>query len=269
MKAVWLSLISSHLKKPWHAIGIAILITVGCAGPAVTIHYDDGAQVELISSKGTRVVVDLAWLDHLTAPMTKSDILLATHDSMDHLNRAFAPLFKGRKLLMAEGELSAADVHVLGIRSETKVVYLGAGHEKPIGYRGTMENFIYIIEMDGVRIAHFGDINQPEFTADQIAKIGNIDVAVMAFDVAWHEVNAQNKVGFKLMQQIRPSIIIPTHFSIEAAEYAKTLWPCFYASGKTIHLRKASKIPRKTSLLMMGDSNSSYAEIIHAAQWKD
>jgi L-ascorbate metabolism protein UlaG (beta-lactamase superfamily) len=256
-------------KRAYLAIVIVILMEIGCAGPAVTIHYDDNAQVELISSQGTRVVVDLAWLDHLTSPMTELDILLTTHDSMDHFNRAFAPVFKGKKMQMTDGELSVKDVHILGIKSETKVVYLGAGHEKPLGYRGMMDNFIYIIDMDGIRIAHFGDINQPEFNSEQLAKIGKVDVAIMPFDVAWHEINVQNKIGFRLMQQIQPSLIIPTHFSVEAAEYAKTLWPCFYLDNKTIHVRKGSRVLRKTSLLMMGSSNSSYAEIIQAAKWRN
>ena len=258
----------SCIKKTWHALAIVILLTVGCARPYVTIHYDVNAQVELISSKGTRVVVDLVFLDRLTAPMTESDILLVTHDHIDHFEKAFTPNFKGKKLLMTEGELSVQDVHILGIKSETRVTYISAGHKKPPGYRKMMDNFIYIIEMDGVRIAHFGDINQQEFTADQIAKIGRVDVAIMPFDWPLHELNVQNKVGFQLMQQLPPLIIIPTHFSIEAAEYAKTLWPCFYTDKKTIHVKKGKK-HSKTSLLMMGYSNSSYAEIIHATTWRD
>ena len=257
------------LKRVCYIVVSVILSAIGCSRPEVTITYDGSAQVELVSSKGTRVVVDLSMLDMLTTRMTESDILLTTHDHTDHFLANYSAVFKGTKMEMREGELSINDVYIRGIKSESEWLNTGSGHAVPFGATGRMDNYIYIIDMDGVRIAHFGDIVQPNFTADQLSKIGKVDVAIMLFDCIWHKVDLKNKIGFQLMKEIRPSIIIPTHFSIAAAEYAKTLWPCYYTEKKTIQIRKGRHVPRKTCLLLLGYSNTSYAELINAAEWKN
>jgi len=257
------------LKRVCYVVVSVILSAIGCSRPEVNITYDGSAQVELVSSKGTRVVVDLSMLDKLTTRMTESDILLTTHDHADHRLVNFSTVFKGTAIEMSEGEWSIKDVYIRGIRSESEWLNTGSGHAVPTGATGTMDNYIYIIDMDGVRIAHFGDIVQAKFTADQLSKIGKVDVAIMLFDCIWHRIDLQNKIGFHLMQEIRPSIIIPTHFSIAAAEYAKTLWPCYYTESNTIQIRKGKRIPRKTCLLLMGYLNTSYAELIQAAEWKN
>ena len=74
----------------------------GCAGsPAaqgapVALHYEEGAQVELIDSNGARVMFDVVNPGELTGEPAEKDILLVTHGHSDHLNRGFVDAFPGK-----------------------------------------------------------------------------------------------------------------------------------------------------------------------------
>jgi len=55
------------------------------AAPAVTLYFEGNGQVELISSKGTRVLIDIMDPSSLSSPATKNDTLLTTHMHPDHV----------------------------------------------------------------------------------------------------------------------------------------------------------------------------------------
>ena len=90
----------------------------------------------------------------------------------------------------------------------------------------------------------------------------------MQFDNSYSEMNIQNKNGFKLMGELQPSLVIPTHFSIDAAEYVKTIWPCYYTKTKMIKISKKDISKKGIRLLFMTSVNQSYAEISKATKWK-
>jgi len=250
-------------------IVLAIITASSCTKPAVTVHYEGNAQVELISSKGQRVLIDVYDPDKLSSPATESDILLTTHDHRDHFLSMYSAVFKGKKLEMAEGEMKIDEIKIQGVYSTSLLLYMHGPNKKLIGTTAEIDNYFFIIDFDGLRIIHFGDINQEKYTAEQLSKIGKVDLAIMQFDVPWHQINMQNKNGFKLMKEIRPSLIIPTHFSIEAAEYAMTLWPCLYTEKKTIKIYKKSRTSKDTRLLFMTSLQQGYAEIAKAVEWKE
>lgn len=56
-------------------------------------------------------------------------------------------------------------------------------------------NTIFVVETAGLRIAHFGDLGQTEFTAEQLAALGRIDVAFMQFENSLFPSSALPKAG--------------------------------------------------------------------------
>lgn len=70
-------------------------------------------------------------------------------------------------------------------------------------------NVIYVFEVDGIRIAHMGDIGQDHLTIKQIEDLGNIDIAFMQFSNPFSEMIASER-GFTLIEELKPQIIIPT-----------------------------------------------------------
>ena len=72
-------------------------------------------QVELISARGTRVLIDVHDPEALSSPRTKKDVLLTTHNHGDHRNLDFVKSFPGQQLDVKIGEIKMEDVMIRGI----------------------------------------------------------------------------------------------------------------------------------------------------------
>jgi hypothetical protein len=219
--------------------------------PAVTIYYEDNAQVELISPQGTRVLVDVYKPTALSSPATKNDVLLTTHKHQDHVNASFYTSFPGQQLMTKVGEIKLADVAILGIAS----AHNAADELKPEG--GT--NYIYVVDMGGLRIAHFGDIGQEALTAEQLKALGKVDIAITQFANSYSAMDASNKKGFRLMEQVQPQLIIPTHNNMDAAKYAVTQWSGLYWDQPAVTISRAN-LSDKTQILFMGSLATTYGQ---------
>jgi L-ascorbate metabolism protein UlaG (beta-lactamase superfamily) len=221
------------------------------------IYYEENAQVELIGPDGTRVLIDVYNPSALSSPATDRDILLTTHSHGDHVNAEFQGSFPGRQLFIQSGSIDLVDSAIRGIPS---------GHNasdsfKPEG--GT--NYIYLIELGGLRIAHFGDIGQDALTADQLAALGKVDVAITQFNNSYSNMNVENRKGFNLMDQLKPRLIIPTHNSLDAAKIAAAKWPALYASQRFVSIGR-SDLTEETRILFLGTVAQSYAILVGAKQ---
>ena len=224
--------------------------------PALTLYYEEGAHVELVSSGGTRVLIDVYDPKALSSPATEKDILLTTHEHSDHLNAEFLAAFKGQQLYVKAGSLQSGDVTIQGV---------AASHNAdlpPFKAEGGSD-YIFIVDLDGLRLAHFGDIGQEALTAEQLAALGQVDIAVMQFSNSYSNMSADNKKGFNLMSQVKPRLIIPTHNDLNAAKYAMTLWPCLYTDKHAVKIRRDT-LTDETRILFIGDLGQSLAKITHA-----
>jgi hypothetical protein len=77
-----------------------------------------------------------------------------------------------------------------------------------------------------------------------------------------------NLKGFKLMAQVKPRLIIPTHNSLDASKEAVAEWAGLAALQPRIHLH-AADLPEKTSILFIGSLAPSYQKIYNlpAVDW--
>lgn len=209
----------------------------------VTLYYDEVAQVELIAPGGTRVLIDVLNPSRLSSPPTEKDILLTTHTHDDHLYPGLEKTFPGQQLFVKAGEIQLPEVTLRGIP---------AAHSDgdPLLPEGGSD-YIFIVDMGGLRIAHFGDIGQLALTEEQMKALGQVDVAITQFDNSFSQMDVTNKKGFALMQQLQPRLILQTHSSLAAMRYAASLWPLLYSDQPYVTLTAAS-LPQKTSLLLMG-----------------
>lgn len=255
---------------------LIVLLLAACATPAetptleptlapkpaaVTIYYEENAQVELVSSEGKRVLIDVFDPSALTSPATAEDILLTTHGHQDHVNADFLDAFPGQQLYVREGEITLPDVAIKGIAS----AHNAFGTPQPEGG----SNYIFVVDMDGLRIAHFGDIGQDELTQEQLDALGEVDVAIMQLVNSYSQMDVVNKKGFNLMAQVKPKLIIPTHGggNMEAIEYAMELWQASVVSegGATIGRPDLSGEPQ---LLLTGQMAPSFQKIYDLPEWQ-
>lgn len=135
----------------------------------------------------------------LKMPVLEADIVLSTHDHEDHNN---VKAVKGTPFVITgPGEYEIKDVSVRGIPS--------FHDEKEGKERG--KNTIYVIEAEGMRLCHLGDLGQGELTEDQVSRIGNVDILLIPVGGVY---TIGAKAAAKIVSQIEPRIVIPMHYML-------------------------------------------------------
>jgi len=219
----------------------------------VTIVYEEGSQFELWSPGGQRVLVDIAHPDRLTSPPTASDVLLTTHFHQDHYTKEFIAVFPGKALTVEEGTLSAGDVTIRSI---------AAAHNEglPIESKGGSD-YIFAIDVGGIRVAVFGDLGQEALTPDQVEALGTVDVAISQLENSMSDVTAANRKAIAQMNQVHPAILIPTHIDVvAAAKMAGAEWATA-STGSWVTIAR-DRLPSATTVLFMGDLAAAYRTIL-------
>jgi len=219
---------------------------------AISLYYEQNAQVELINPYGLRVLIDINDPSALSNPPTIKDVLLTTHNHGDHRRLDFINSFPGKQLDVKTGEIELKDIAIFGIAS---------AHNEGDAFRsegGT--NYIFLIEMAGLRIAHFGDIGQIALTDRQIDVLGRLDIVIMPLATSFSNMTAQNEKAFNLINQVQPKLIIPTHiFDPTCAKMAADKWTGYNSYKKSLSL-DIDSLPEKTTIIFMG-SNSNFLKL--------
>lgn len=226
----------------------------------VTLTYAaEPADVEIVTPAGRIVFVDVYDAGNMSRTPTTQDILLTTHFHNDHYCKAVADAFPGRQLLAETGKIELPDVNITGI---------AAAHnsDDPILDKGGTD-YIYIIETGGLRIVHFGDLGQDALTAEQLAAIGKVDVAISQLSNSMSDMDADNLKGFNLMEQVRPLLFIPTHSDNDTIKIAVERWKGFYSASRSITISSARLAPAR-SVLILGSMAVPYGKVFNLELWQ-
>jgi len=129
-------------------------------------------------------------------PKTEADIVTISHQHQDHNHQN---LVEGNPFIISEpGEYEVKGVSVFGYPSF---------HDSASGAeRG--ENIIYVIETEGLRICHLGDLGSaiPPKTLEEISDIDVLMIPVGGV------VTIGPKEAVDLISQIEPNIVLPMHY---------------------------------------------------------
>jgi L-ascorbate metabolism protein UlaG (beta-lactamase superfamily) len=244
---------------------IASLVNACAAAPetrqGITLYYQGNAQFEIVSPAGVHIWFDVIDTGQFTAQPTSNDILLTTHSHTDHYDAELAKSFPGQQLTFQEGDINVLDVKAKSIVSAHNSYDLLAPADK-----GT--NYIMIVDVGGLRIAHFGDIGQDALTNEQLQVLGDVDIAITQFENSFSEMSTANKKGFNLMDQLNPKLIIPTaHVSQPAIALALEKWKGYVYSGTGGAEITRADIPAEQSILIFGPLASAYQAIFKLPSW--
>jgi L-ascorbate metabolism protein UlaG (beta-lactamase superfamily) len=126
----------------------------------------------------------------------EAEIVTISHDHSDHNQAALVSGVK--KIVSGPGEYEIMGISVIGLPSYHD--------EKEGSMRG--KNTIYIYEIDGLRLAHLGDLGH-KLSEEMIEDMGRIDILMIPvggeFTIGPVEATA-------LVQAIEPSVVIPMHY---------------------------------------------------------
>jgi L-ascorbate metabolism protein UlaG (beta-lactamase superfamily) len=157
-----------------------------------------GANCVRITTKKVQVVVDdnlqKLGLKTVTKP---ADISIKTfRDISDHESRFSVDM---------PGEYEAAGVIIHGVAARSHM-----------DEEGKHSATIYTLEADGTRVAILGHI-YPELSEDQLEEIGMVDIVVVPVGNSGYTLDAVG--ALKLLKQIEPKVVIPTHYADKDIKY--------------------------------------------------
>ncbi|MCX7928313.1 MAG: MBL fold metallo-hydrolase [Patescibacteria group bacterium] len=132
-------------------------------------------------------------------PTTEADIVCVSHQHADH--NYLQGVANAKKVIDAPGEYEVMGVSFLGFPSY---------HDDKKGeLRG--KNTIFVIEIDGFRIAHLGDLGH--VLSDQlIEEMGSIDILLIPTGGVY---TIDSEVAAKVAQDIDAPIVVPMHYKSE------------------------------------------------------
>lgn len=176
----------------------------------VTIRWHGQSFFDLQSSKGTRIVFDPHAIEAYGRHSVPADLILISHFHNDHTqvgvvpNQAKAKILYGLKGGVRKTDWNPIDETFRDVHVRT----LGAYHDTVEGMeRG--KNAIFIVEVDGLRIIHLGDLGHL-LSAKDIKKIGPVDVLMIPVGGVYTINGAEAK---KVVEQLKPKqYILPMHY---------------------------------------------------------
>ena len=139
----------------------------------------------------------------LTPPRGLAHIITVSHRHFDHAN---IESLSGEPLVIdGPGEYETKGVSVKGVFSF---------HDNKEGKeRG--ENTIFIIEVEGIKICHLGDLGQKKLTDEQLEQIDEADILMIPVG---GDATIDGEEAAEIINQIEPRIVIPMHYKIPGLE---------------------------------------------------
>jgi L-ascorbate metabolism protein UlaG (beta-lactamase superfamily) len=214
--------------KRWSVLSLAglaaLLMLGGSEGRSgdktwkpITVAWHGQSFFIVTTSGGTRIAFDPHVIPEYGRAMgLKADLVLVSHNHNDH-NRVEA--FENAKdknlrvILGLKGPGIRADWNAIDEKvGDVRVRSVGVYHDESEGLqRG--KNTVFVVEVDGWRIAHLGDLGH-ELTTAQVRKIGPVDVLMVPVGGIYTLNGSEAK---KAVAQLKPrEYVFPMHYGTKA-----------------------------------------------------
>ena len=128
----------------------------------------------------------------------KADLVLSSHGHFDH--NYFAAVEGAPEIINAPGEFEVPGARIIGVPSF---------HDDAKG-KNRGANLIFVIEADGLRIVHLGDLGHLPETPAQKAAVSNADVLLIPIGGFF---TIDTPTAVKLIETYRPRCAIAMHYA--------------------------------------------------------
>lgn len=136
----------------------------------------------------------------LTPPRGQANIVTISHHHYDHDNLE-ALVAANPFVIDGPGEYETRGVNVMGL--------VTFHDNKQGGERGN--NTAYLIEAEGIKICHLGDLGQEKLTNEQLEFINGVDILMIPVGGVY---TIDGEQAVRIINQIEPRIVIPMHYKI-------------------------------------------------------
>ena len=133
----------------------------------------------------------------------RADVITASHQHDDHYCLEGLP--EGYECVTTPGEHQVAGLAITGVKT-----YHDTSQGKERG-----SNVIFVIDLDGIRVCHLGDLGHV-LSQEDIGAIGKVDVLLLPVG-GFYTIGPKEAV--EVMKALSPSVVIPMHFKTESLEF--------------------------------------------------
>lgn len=188
----------------------ATVVAAGCllagaaraaSGGELTVRWFGHACFLITTSSGVRILTDPfdATVGY-PVPRVEADVVASSHDHFDHNNVSAA---RGNPVVLKGG----GRWEKAGVR-----IYSVASFHDTEGGAKRGPNSIFVVEADGIRLAHMGDIGH-DLSKQQLNEIGRVDVLLVPVGSTYTVDAAGAK---RLVEATSPKAVIPMHYKTPA-----------------------------------------------------
>jgi L-ascorbate metabolism protein UlaG (beta-lactamase superfamily) len=185
------------MRVDWHGQSAFTL-----AGDAATVFVDPWGDMSGAAAKG------ISWDYPAIASPAVVDLLIVTHEHMDH---NAVEIIDGEPTLIR----SRSGTHASPLGD---VVAIASEHDDLAGTeRGP--NTIVVFDLDGLRVAHFGDFGQAALRPEQRAHLAGID---LLFIPVGDGPTIGGATAAEIAKDLAPSWVVPMHYKTEKINFLET-----------------------------------------------
>jgi len=202
------------------ALAAVVVLTTGApaADKKLTIRWHGQSFFEIVASDGTRIVTDPHAIEQFGRQLVEADLVLISHPHSDH-----------NRLDVVDNKEKNKTKVLYGVRDEKgdgkryawnnldekfkdiRVYSVGTYHDDMQGMKRGL-NSVMVIEVDGFRIAHLGDLGH-KLSPNQLKAIGQVDILMIPVGGIYTLNGSEAK---EVVAQIKPRYaILPMHYGIK------------------------------------------------------
>jgi len=218
-RAIWLLAVAT--------LPIPVSIAQADPGHPVAVRWWGQAMVSIETHWNLTVVIDpYGEKIGYENPNVAGDLVLVTHEHEDHSNvalvgsepivlRGLEEMARTRNKTCVLDRMPNIDSPDLSLKvkrarsgNEISITLIPSWHDDTEGsQRGA--NTLFLIEVDGVRIVHCGDLGQPKLTDKQLTALGEVDVLLIPVGGVYTVDGSQ---AADIVRQVNPRIVVPIHY---------------------------------------------------------
>ena len=204
---IWLSVATAHsaCRNPNVAEDSPFITYAAASGP-VEIKWFGHSFFQITSSLGTKIITDPFGSMGFPMPEVWGDVVTVGREHGNHNN---VSLVKGKPVVlrgMKEGGNEWDDVN---LTYRDVLIYNVPVHQRGVpNYATSLKGAAFVFEVDGLCILHSGDISDP-YNEDQLQLIGHVDIILQVIGGVY---TIGPDGALKIIEQLKPKIVIPMHF---------------------------------------------------------
>ncbi len=241
----------------------------------VIIRWHGQSFFEIISTKGTRIVTDPHAIEAYGRPQIKADLVLMTHFHVDHTRTDAITNIKDAKQINAlKKDESGRDTwNILDEKfKDVRIQTVGTFHDDMAGtQRG--KNGVFVIDVDGLRIVHLGDLGHT-LRGEQLRKIRKNDDKPRephAIDVLMIPVGGVYTINGldaqKVVEQLKPTrYVLPMHYGTRVYTDLLDLERTYFLEDQ--QMGKVERFPHRNEITIDPKAKPPEQPIVAILNWE-